>query len=305
MRCRVVVLLGAVCGVTALALGPAALGAGAAMPDRRQMSVSERAPEKNRLTTAPVLPKAFAGGRIYCLKDDPSDWNWYDGAPVGRHDGFIDVRLICAGFYKPDASKLDNLEREYACGVAGVVCSPSQLAFTPGEGLLVVTAVMDGSVSMVLEPGFQARFSVAVDLGGDPSTKSRATPSTPNLYSDGMNGVWELDSEVPAGSGLVSFADDRREANEFIETKARYWLHGRSFIAVIPVSELDGIQAIRFADTFGVQGAGGDPAQNNSDVAPGGKDGPFPTLGVECLQGKLKALKEAGKCKKVIAYDLR
>jgi hypothetical protein len=299
MRGRVVVLLGAVCGVTVLTLGPVALGAGAAMPDRRQSSVSERAPEKVE-TSGSVLPVTL--NELACMKDKKHDWNFFNGLPVTlRKDNYVDILGFCAVVWTPDPVELANLEQFPAVGATGG-------RFGEGPLLIVVTKV-NGDYPKGEVPGVASRFTVGAALAGD--MKGKRTPETPNLYSDGLNALFELDEGVPEGSGIEVFAEDRRLFTEDgvpvppIDAAARFFLEEDFIIAVIPLSLFSDLEGIRVATTSGVQREGGDVAKNDSDVAPGGKDGPFPIFEYRCILNikKLVALHKQGACKKVFLRD--
>ena len=312
MRGRIVVLLGMVCGATALTLGPVALGAGAAMPDRRQSSVSDRASDQVETSGSPfsgVLTK----DAWYCVKDRRRDFNFYNAEEPGLKKPSIDIVEVCAKKITPGPETLAAVEEQFSCGETA--CSPGQPAIPAGP-LLFVVMKFDGNVQTFEVPGVATRYTVAGVLKGDPSTKGTATEEAPNVYNDGLNAVLgELDFGVPPGSGTQVFAEDRRQelfdADGFplapVDTTSRFHLYGQYITAVISLVAFSGLEGIRVADTSGVQGAGGDAAQNGSDVAPGGKNAPFGTFLFKCFasldERRLIAYHAQGKCKKVFLGD--
>lgn len=265
-------------GLTALVVVAAVAACSSKKTDIRTSTAGELANNGFPLTS--VAPNKIADAA-----DDINDWIFFNGEEPGRHDPFIDIKHIYLGNVTPDASQLAKLETEIGCGngTAGPVVCANPPVPLPSGPLFLFTMQMAAPVPAINPAGETGRYSLLIDAGGDAATKAKASPQAPNLASDGTNFLIEAifgpptQPGVPSVPGLeINTVDRRKAANEFFTSAARVVFRGDAVIFVVPQSEIgDAFVGARGATLWGNSTATGDAAQNNADVAPGGKTPPF------------------------------
>ncbi len=177
------------------------------------------------------------------------------------------------------AQDVTKIEANLPCGASPtlfVVCSPQGGGLPSGE-LVLFSMQVSGPIPLSLPVGDTARDSVFIDAGGDPATKSKATPEAPDVASQGTNVTYQLIFNDPGTTiqDVGILAVDRRAKNEFFRTNARVGVNGNDVIFVVPKVEIGTVKGLRGGTFLGSRAAQGDATRGGQDVVPGGRHASF------------------------------
>jgi hypothetical protein len=212
-----------------------------------------------------------------CVTDRPGDFGFFNGKAPGRHDPWVDIRRACGATLNATPALINQIEAGIPCGPTSdglVVCSPSNPPLGASGELVVFGFQVKGEIPLQAPLAETGRFSVFIDAGGDPKTKSQKTAEAPDSASQGTNVTYQAIFNDPGTNGvdLGLLSVDRRKPGEFFQTSGRVWLHGSGNIVtfVIPKSEIGDVRGLRGAAFWGSRSAQGDASLGNQKVVPGG-----------------------------------
>jgi hypothetical protein len=217
-----------------------------------------------------------------CASHRPGLFGFFNGERAGRHDPFADISRVCGG-YLADGAAISRAEADLPCGPApdGIVtCSPGNPTFGSPRDLLVFGMQLRGRVPLQLPADQTSRYSLFIAAGGSPSSLTQATPASRDLANQGTNLIFQLIFNDPGTTdvGTELLAADRRSPNEFINSKARIWVHGSVVVFAVPGPEVGQLHGLRGAVFHGARSAQGNASLGEQNIAPGGVHAPFPLL---------------------------
>jgi hypothetical protein len=212
-----------------------------------------------------------------CVTDPPGHFGFFNGQTPGRRDPYVDIRGACGATVRATGALISQIDAGIPCGPTSgglVVCSPSNPPLGTSGELVLFAMQLHGAVPLQAPTDETGRFSVFIDAGGDPKTKSQAAPNAPDVASQGTNVIYQVIFNDPGTSvvDLSLLAVDRRKPGEFFQTSGRVWFHGSGNIVtfVIPKSEVGDVKGLRGAAFWGSRTAQGDASKGNQKVVPGG-----------------------------------
>jgi hypothetical protein len=219
-----------------------------------------------------------------CVKDPKHDWSFFNDKEPGRHDAYVDIRQACLAYVDGTVALTKRLEAMIPCGPTSdglVVCDSSSPPLGSANRFALFAMEARGRIPTMIPADATFRISAFIDGGGDPATKSEATPDAPNISAQGSNVLRQAifgDPGTTEQPSIGLLAVDRRLANEFVTSSTRVWIRRKVAVFVIDISETGEIKGVRGAMFFGSRGDQGDEALGDEDVVPGDESPPWDFL---------------------------